>query len=160
MKKLVIFSFMMIGLLGTAQVTSSTVIPENVSARKTEGAEVPNLITEKFRNTVRNMEPSWTNQNNTYMAAYKDSLNLGHIITYDQNGNVITVQDEQGKTSYPAAIERYHDKRFPNETFTVWQTTDASNNKMYYFTREKETIWFDPNGVVVEKAENQKVKNR
>lgn len=104
------------------------------------------------------MEPSWTNQGNIYMASYRDSLNLGHIITYDQNGTVLTIQDEQGKTSYPASIEQYHDKRFPNEKFTVWQTTDASNNKMYYFTRESETIWFDPKGTVVEKAENQKVK--
>lgn len=157
MKKLILLSFIIAGLSASAQVTV-TPVPENPTARKTDGGEVPNLIVEKFKSSVKNMEPSWTNTGNTYMAAYKDSLYLGHIITYDQNGNIITKQDEQGRTAYPAAIERYHDKRFPDEKFTVWQSTDASNNKLYYFTRNKETVWFDPNGVLVDRSANEKVK--
>lgn len=157
MKNLILSTLIIAALSAGAQVTTTTV-PENVNARKTEGGDVPNLIVEKFKGSVKNMEPSWTNTGNTYMAAYKDSSNFGHIITYDQNGNIITRQDEQGKTSYPASIERYHDKRFPDEKFTVWQSTDASNNKMYYFTRDKETVWFDPNGAVVERSANEKVK--
>lgn len=133
-------------------------IPEDPEARKVAPGDVPNLIVENFDARGLNTIPSWTDNGETYMAFYRDSVNLGHVITYDKNGNLLSVQDEQGPTTYPANIERYHEKRFPDEKFTVWLSTDASGNKMYYFTRRKETIWFDPTGNVVDRSKNKKVK--
>jgi hypothetical protein len=147
---------LLIGLIFT--MSAKAQIPEDPKARKVAPEDVPNLIVANFNNRGLNTIPSWTDNGDTYMAFYRDTLNLGHIITYDKNGNLVSLQDELGPTAYPAAIERYHDRRFPNEKFTVWLNTDASGNRMYYFTRQKETIWFDPLGNVVEKSENKKVK--
>lgn len=159
MKKLICMTFLLTGLSLSAQVATQTTLPENTTARKTESADVPDLIVEKFNARVKNITPSWTNEGNSYMAAYKDSLDLGHIITYDQKGNVITMQDQQGRTAYPPPIESYYEKRFPNEPFNVWLSTDPDGNRMYYFTHDKQTIWFDPKGNVVERSANKKVKN-
>ena len=145
-------------LQGYCQTAAIPAIQENVAARKVAPEDVPNVVTAQFNGKVKNMIPSWTDNGNTYMAAYKDTLNLGHVMTYDKNGSLLSTQDEQGRTSYPSPIERYHDKRFPGEKFTVWLITDPTQNKMYYFTRDKETLWFDPKGNIVNRSDNEKVK--
>lgn len=154
MKTITLSLFVVLASLLQAQVT----LQQNTLARKATPEDVPNVITANFNERVKNMIPSWTDNGETYMASYRDTLNLGHVLTYDKNGVFISQQDEQGRTAYPAKIERYHDKRYPTEKFTVWMTTDAANNKMYYFTRDTETVWFDPKGNLVDKSPNKKVK--
>ena len=158
MKKL-FFLFLLSGAANlTAQVATTTSIPENSVARKVAPEDVPNLIVKNFNDHVSNITPSWTDNGQNYVASYVDTLNFARIVTYDRNGNLLNIQDEQGRTAYPAAIERYHDKYYPNEKFTVWLNTDASGNKTYYFTRNTETVWFDPKGSFVQKSDNMKVK--
>ena len=142
----------------TFSMVAAAQIPEDPKARKVAPEDVPNVIVSNFNSKGINILPSWTDNGDTYMAFYRDTLNRGHIVTYGKNGNLMSLQDELGPTAYPAAIERYHDQRFPKEKFIVWLSTDASGNKMYYFTRQQETIWFDPLGTVVERSENKKVK--
>ncbi len=154
MKATAILFFFLSAFLAQAQVT----LQQNTLARKATPEDVPNVITAHFNDKVKNMVPSWTDNGETYMATYRDTLNLGHVITYDKNGVFISQQDEQGRTAYPSSIEGYHDKLYPKEKFVVWMITDASNNKMYYFTRDTETVWFDPKGNVVDKTPNKKVQ--
>lgn len=154
MKTTALSVFFLTVFLSQAQVT----LQQNTLARKSAPEEVPNVVTAHFNARVKNMIPSWTDNGETYMASYRDTLNLGHIFTYDRNGAFISQQDEMGRTAYPARIGRYHNKRYPDEKFTVWLTTDASNNKMYYFTRNTETVWFDSKGNLVDKSPDKKVK--
>lgn len=158
MKKLLFLTLLLGTLQLCAQAPAAASLPENPTARKVSPEDVPNVITTNFNNRVKGIVPSWTDNGNNYMAAYVDSVKLSHVITYDKNGSLMALQDELTATAYPAPIERYHDRRYPNEKFTVWRNTDASGNKMYYFTRNQETVWFDPLGNPVEKSPNQKVK--
>lgn len=146
-------------LTGHLSAQASATLATDPTAVKTSDGDVPNVIVEKFQARVPNMRPSWTDDGKLYMASYKDSLDLGHILTYDKNGNLLFVQDEQGRTSFPAPIERFHEEIYPGEPYTVWMNTDSEGNKRYYITRQKTTWWFDLEGNVIDASGNKKVKN-
>lgn len=152
------FSFCLFFLIVDLKAQTTATLTTDPRAVKTSGGDVPNLIVEKFKTRVPGMRPSWTDDGNYYMAFYKDSLDLGHILTYDKKGNLMTLQDEQGRTSFPAPIERFHEELYPNEPYTVWMNTDSEGNKRYYITRQKSTWWFDLQGNVIDGSSNKKVK--
>ena len=157
MKKSLLLLWMIGCVALQAQVSAPHSQAVNSAARRVSAGDVPNLIVANFNIKIANVVPEWTDDGDNYMAAYADSVNLSHIFTYDKNGNLIVTQDELSATTYPAAIQRYHDRHYRGEKFTVWLNTDANGNKTYYFTRNKETVWFDPKGNPIEKSRNKKV---
>lgn len=127
-------------------------------AESTSAARVPKPVLDQFNARVPNTTASWTDEGTQYSAAYKDSVELGHIVTFDTKGALLSTQDETARGQFPAGIERFQEEYYPNERYTVWLMTDRDGNKAYYITRNKHTWWFDMKGDVLDRTRNKKVR--
>jgi len=136
--------------------TRSTTLRNLPNASRTdEGDKVPERIKLSFDKAYPNNIAAWSIAKKRYMAEFKDSLHYGHIITYDQYGNLKTIQDEMSPGTFPVPIDEYIVKRYPNQSFTIWFMQNTDGTKLYYFTRENETLWFDPTGEFRNKTKNK-----
>ncbi|MES2678649.1 MAG: hypothetical protein V4635_02135 [Bacteroidota bacterium] len=136
--------------------TKSTSLRDLPNGNRTdEGAKVPEIVKINFDKAYPKNIAAWTIEDKRYMAEYKDTLHIGHIIVYDQYGRVLAVQDEMSPGAFPVPIDKYIVERYPNQHFTIWSMVNADGTNLYYFTRETETIWFDPTGKFRNKTVNK-----
>lgn len=127
-------------------------LPNGVNSDK--GALVPEIVKINFDKTYPNNIAAWSIEDKKFMAEYKDSLHIGHIIVYDQYGTQLSKQEELSPGAFPAPIDKYIADHYPNQKFTVWSMVNADETNLYYFTRTSETIWFDPTGKFRNKTKN------
>jgi hypothetical protein len=108
----------------------------------------PSTLTSKFNSDYPNNNPTWTMDDGYYRAQYRDvNTNTDRYITYDKDGNVIVQGDRVMPDKYPAPINEYYTKTYPNQTITeVWSSTDKKGNTTYYTRNTTETLWFDKDG--------------
>jgi len=146
------FTVLLVSLFISAGVFSqgqpkNTKLPDlPVGTRTDEGAKVPELVKLKFDKVYPDHIAAWTIEDKHFMAEYKDSVHLGHIVTLDQYGEILSVQNELTPGTFPAPIDEYIVKHYPNQKFTIWSMNNSDGTKLYYFTRKPETVWFDPTG--------------
>ena len=120
---------------------------EPTGVKLTPAVEPSSIILSKFSYDNPNIRPVWSREDdNVYAALYRDeTTNLGKIIRYDMNGNVLSRQNEMENNTYPVAISKYYLKRYPGEKYAVW-SYESNGNKTYYINREEETVWFNSTG--------------
>jgi hypothetical protein len=136
--------------------TKSTSLRDLPNGHRTdEGAKVPEIVKLNFDKGYPNNITAWTIEKKRYMAEFKDSLHIGHIIAYNQYGSVLSVQDEMSPGAFPVPIDKYLVEHYPNQQFTIWSVVNADGTSLYYFTRESETVRFDPTGKFRNKTVNK-----
>ncbi len=141
--------------LNSAETKSTSLRDLPNGSRTDEGAKVPEIIKINFDKTYPNNIAAWSIEKKRYMAEFKDTLHIGHIIAYNQYGSVLSVQDEMSPGAFPVPIDKYLVEHYPNQQFTIWSVVNADGTNLYYFTRESETVWFDPTGKFRNKTVNK-----
>mgnify|MGYP006178197303 CR=1 FL=1 len=121
-----------------AQGNSATAQPEAI---------VPPEVEQKFTLEYPEVSARWKIADGLYKAMFINPRNnMGYIIVYDENANIIRREKELEKQEYPQVINDYHARKFPGEGFVVWSAVDSAGNIQYYSPRTEETIFFDRNG--------------
>ena len=124
----------------------------------------PSIVMTTFSKSYQNVKALWTlNDDNTFYATfYDETSNMGRIIIYDINGNLVAVENELHNNGYPVAIAAYYIKNYPKEKFVVWSYYDTNDHKTYFVNREPETVWFDRDGKFTQtvKRKNQLITRK
>ena len=141
---LLVFGLLLLAPLLRAQTT--TIEPTGVKFTS-NNVEVPSVVVSRFNTGYPNVNPSWSFQDEVYMAQYRENDTfMKHVVTYDSNGNLISAATELTNDNYPVAISNYYAKKYPQEKYVVWSYEDASGNKKYSVKRDQQALWFDRNG--------------
>lgn len=140
--------------------TTSPNPPSTAQNSPQGGITPPSTITNRFSTEYPNLTPTWQMDGTNYSAQYTDrTTNMGRIVVYDKNGNVIRTESEMGDDTYPQAIGDYYSKNYPSEKdYTIWSSDDGKGNTTYYSKRKSGTVWFDKNGKYMTNKSNKNVQ--
>ena len=111
---------------------------------------VPPVVEHKFN--IENPEASarWKKDGATYSAQFINPLNnLGSIIVYDTVGKVVRRDRELENNEYPSPINDYFIRKYPNEGYAIWSSTDSAGNQNYFTVKNDRVIRFDKDGRLV-----------
>lgn len=115
--------------------------------QETSPAQVPGNISEKFMKEHPAVSPSWKTEGKNYKAFYTDpKTHMGQLVVFDDKGNVLRQESELDKLAYPASINDYHAKNYPNEEYKLWSVQDKTGVNTFYSERNSQVLWFDKNG--------------
>lgn len=148
MKRLLIFITVM--LIGNA------ILSQNLTSvgkgSKILLTKAPKLISEKFNNEYPGIKPQWYKEGDKYEAVYSDgTTKLNHSITFDKTGTIENKESELDYKEYPASINQYYSRRFPDEKYRIIQCEASTGEKYYYTKRKNEIIKFDTSGNYISK---------
>jgi hypothetical protein len=111
---------------------------------------VPQVVEHKFNIEHPEASARWKKDGMTYSAQFINPLNnLGSIIVYDTAGKVVRRDKELENNEYPAPINDYFIRKFPDEGYTVWSTTDSAGNTNFYSMKNDRMLKFDKEGRLV-----------
>lgn len=120
---------------------------QSQSGTTPQNNDVPGTISQRFSTDYPNINSNWSRVGSNYRAEYADTASsLGRAIIYDANGNPVGTESQLGRGEYPATVNDYYSKTYPNEEFNVWSSQDNTGKPAYYVTRESDVIWFDDKG--------------
>jgi hypothetical protein len=111
-------------------------------------ATPPENIRQRFETTYPgSVSVAWKIEGDNFKVNYTDpKTKLEHVIVYDKDGNVVRREDETDNLTYPSDIAEFYTKKYPKETFRVWQTELEPGVISYFIVRKGKTLWFDQTG--------------
>ena len=142
MKKLLL-TVLTLPLLLTGQKND---VPTGV--RLSPPADVPAIVTEKFRLEFPKASASWMNQGDeAYLAAFRDdSTQLPRRVLYSATGKKIESHSRVESGSYPPAIDEYYLRNDPTAKFLLWKLDKEGQPPVFYAAEQKDTLWFSQEG--------------
>ncbi len=156
MKTLLFFCLCLAGQL-VAQTT--TVAPTGV--KLTPGVQPPSVVLSRFAAGYPNINPVWTLNEDIYSAEYRvEDTNMGRMVNYDREGNLLSIDNELHNDAYPASIGKYYIKKYPHEKYAIWLHEEAAGGKSYFAPRAEGRVWFDAGGKPVDNTKTVKKKSR
>lgn len=129
--------------------------PQAAPTDRTSVAPPENIRTKFESDFPGKTEVRWKVEKNNFKVMYTDpETKLGHVIVYDKDGKVMRKENEVDKLTYPSSINDYYSKKYPKESFEVWQTEIVPGETRYFIKRKNKTLWFDQSGKLIQ--ENRK----
>jgi hypothetical protein len=155
MKKIYLLILISCSVFAVAQRTTS--IPKKNNSETSSPREVkpPDVIVERFNKEHPGVTPTWRMDGKNYVADFVDANTLkGMTIVYDAEGKVIRRESEVENSSYPQVINDYYIKHYPGEKYRTWTSQDEKGERRYFIKRDRNTLWFDKEGKIVEPLKN------
>jgi hypothetical protein len=123
--------------------------------------KVPSQVMDKFNSDYPNTDVTWGRDGDNYTASYKDqSTQGGRMLTYDKNGTLMYTDSEMNGSGYPAGIDDYYSKNYPNDKYTIWQSDNGKGDMTYYSKgKNGKTNWFDKDGKYSSKRPGDNMQN-
>lgn len=153
--------FILLSLGATLSLASQTTTAQPTGVKLTPNVQPNTIVLNKFSAAYPNISPAWALHETIYSAEYRSpDTNLGRVVSYDLQGNIVSIENELNSDAYPEGIGRYYTKKYPREKYTVWSWEDGMGDKMYYILRGEESIWFSTEGKLIPNTKGNKATSR
>ncbi|MDZ4823662.1 MAG: hypothetical protein SH856_09395 [Flavobacteriales bacterium] len=129
MKKTTIFMFLVVAAMAT------------VNAQTT-----PNNYRTEFDTKYPNSNASWKNENGYNNAYFNDDTKRQRMVSYDQNGRMVSNGTMISPIDVPVNINAYHKKNYPTDSgYRVWRD-EMNGTTTYYSVTGTNRYYFDRDG--------------
>lgn len=111
-------------------------------------AQTPESLVTKFKTDYpRANAVEWKMTGERHAVSFTDEQNLQHLIVYNSNGSVYSMESELDETKVPAPISDYYRSNFPeHKGGRVWLLENADGSRSYYSPVDDAVLFFDNNG--------------
>jgi hypothetical protein len=111
------------------------------------GQTPENLMTKFKTDYPRANAVEWKMAGERHSVSFTDEQNLQHLIVYNSNGSVYSMESELDEAKVPASINEYYRSNFPQQKEgRVWLLENADGSKSYYSPIDDAVLFFDNDG--------------